>query len=121
MVGALPAGTAIIGKVGIDQTTLGTTNGVQEIPGAAFGHASKTTNAATAVQLAAGTATRSILVTAKDANTGYVYVGGSAVSSASYGKRLTAGQSIPIAVANLNLVYIDVSVSGEGVDILYVV
>lgn len=29
VIGALPAGTAIIGKVGIDQTTPGTTNGVQ--------------------------------------------------------------------------------------------
>jgi hypothetical protein len=33
----IPAGTAIIGKVGIDQTTLGTTNAVQAIPGTTGG------------------------------------------------------------------------------------
>jgi hypothetical protein len=31
--GSLPAGTAIVGKVGIDQTTPGTTNGVQTLSG----------------------------------------------------------------------------------------
>lgn len=34
---AIPAGTAIIGKVGIDQTTPGTTNAVQAIPGTTGG------------------------------------------------------------------------------------
>ncbi len=34
--GALPAGTAILGKVGIDQTTPGTTNGVQLTAGTAI-------------------------------------------------------------------------------------
>ncbi len=34
---ALPAGTNLLGKVGIDQTTPGTTNAVQEVPGTAGG------------------------------------------------------------------------------------
>lgn len=89
-------------------------------PAGVFGHISKTTNAASAVQLGASMPTRSVLVTAKDANTGYVYIGEMGVSSTNYGKRLTAGQNVSIAVANLNLIYIDVSVNGEGVDVLYV-
>ena len=96
----LGAGAALLGTVGIDQTTPGTTNAVQEVPAATFAHTSKTTNAATAVQLAASQACREALVTAKPGNTGWVYVGGSTVSSASYGRRLGAGQSIVLAVSN---------------------
>lgn len=42
----IPAGTAIIGKVGIDQTTPGTTNAVQSIPGTTGGLTKYTLTAA---------------------------------------------------------------------------
>lgn len=58
--GSIPAGTAIIGKTGIDQTTPGTTNGVV-VTAAATGGASTTsgvaaaTNNATVIKASAGT------------------------------------------------------------------
>lgn len=61
---ALPAGTAVVGKVGIDQTTPGTTNGVQvnaALPAGAnivgkFGIDQTTPGTTNAVQLTAGSA-----------------------------------------------------------------
>lgn len=91
-----------------------------EVPASTFDHGSQTATAGTRVTLATSQSCREVLITAKPANTGYVYVGGLAVSSTSYGKRLGAGSSVRAAVRNLNLIYIDVSVSAEGVDYLYV-
>lgn len=84
-------------------------------------HGQQTTNAGTAIQLAVDQACREVRVTAKPANTGDVYVGGSTVAAASNGGTLGAGDAIVLAVSNLNLVWIDVSVNGEGVDYLYLV
>ena len=60
LIAALPAGTNIIGKVGIDQTTPGTTNGVQLTAGTAiagkFGIDQTTPGTTNAVALTAGTA-----------------------------------------------------------------
>ncbi|MDO8673193.1 MAG: hypothetical protein Q7O66_17445 [Dehalococcoidia bacterium] len=128
VIASIAAGDNNIGNVDIvtlpagnlGQQAVAASLSTTQAPGAAVAHASKTTNAATAVALAASTACRSVIVSAKDANTGYVYIGGATVSSASYGKRLLAGQSVSLAIANLALAYIDVSVNGEGVDILYV-
>lgn len=57
--GAIPAGTAIIGKVGIDQTTDGTTNAVHLVAGTAlagkFGIDQTTPGTTNAVQLITGT------------------------------------------------------------------
>ena len=89
-------------------------------PSNAFTIGSKTTNAATRAQLHAGQACREVLVTAKPGNTGWVYIGDVTVSSTVFGKRLGADQSLKAAVNNLNLIYIDVSVNGEGVDFIYV-
>lgn len=60
---------------------------------------------------------RAILV-AKPGNTGYVYLGNSkanAESSSVRFDRLGAGDSIPLQITNLNLVWVDVSVAGEGI------
>lgn len=56
-----------------------------------------------------------VTIIALRTNTGYVYIGGSDVSSTVYGAELTAGDSITLAVNDLNLVYFDTSVSGEGI------
>ena len=71
--------------------------------------------------VAAGYACREAVVTAKAANTGYIYIGGSDVSSTVYGVRLSAGDSVTIPISNLNLIYFDASVSGEGISYLAVV
>jgi hypothetical protein len=48
-------------------------------------------------------------------NAGSIYVGGSDVSQTVYGAELQAKNSLTLAVKNTNMVYIDTSVSGEGV------
>ena len=92
---------------------------IEAIAAKTLAHGSKTvTAAATAEALGSDTQCRCVIITAKPGNTGYVYVGGSTVSSSSYGKRLAPEDEITLAVQNLNIVYLDVSVSGEGVDFL---
>ena len=80
-------------------------------------HNRRTTNATTRYQLANNTGTSmpcsAIIIFALPTNTGYVYLGGSAVAAAN-GLTLTAGQAVSIALDNANKLYFDVSVSGEG-------
>lgn len=75
----------------------------------------------------------SIYVEALGGNTGYIYVGGSNVSSTVYIARLGAGQGITFAIDgdpkasaatggneyNLNFLYLDSSVSGEKALVTY--
>jgi hypothetical protein len=76
------------------------------------------TTAGTRVALATSTACQGVLIQAKAANTGIIYVGGSTVSSTS-GIFLYAGESVEISIDNLRKVYLDSSVSGEGVVFTY--
>lgn len=78
---AIPAGTAIIGKMGIDQTTPGTTNGVQvnaALPagGNTIGNVGLVAGSATvgAVKLTDGTLNLSMLNSAPGSDTGQVAV-----------------------------------------------
>ena len=73
------------------------------------------TTAGTREQLHADLSCQEVTVIAKRANTGYIYVGGSDVSSAVYGAELAALDSITLPVSNLNELYIDATVSGEGI------
>jgi len=77
------------------------------------------TTAGTRVQLSVASVAlyNGVIVRAKDTNTGYIYLGNSAVSS-STGMILLAGESTSVAVDNLNKLYIDSSVSGS--DISYI-
>jgi hypothetical protein len=78
-------------------------------------HAKKTvTTAGTRVALASSQAVRSVCIKALQTNTGYIYVGDTSTSSTT-GFQLLAGDTISLDIANLNTVYIDSSVSGEGV------
>lgn len=72
------------------------------------------TTAGTRVQLPTY-ACREVTIIAKKANTGVIYVGGIDVSSTVYGCPLDPKESVTLSVSNTNLVYIDASVSGEGV------
>jgi len=56
-----------------------------------------------------------VTITAKRENTGYIYIGGSDVSSTVYGDDLASKESFTLQIANLNQLYIDSSVSGEGI------
>lgn len=58
---------------------------------------------------------REVTIIAKRSNTGSIYVGGIDVSSTVYGVELKANDSVTLAVNNTNLIYIDASVSGEGI------
>jgi len=137
------AGTAIIGKVGIDQTTPGTTDrvtaNVDKVGGTAqtgrdiaadlaklqpptsiTNLPARTTNAATAVQVVvASTPCRVVHVVAKPANTGVVYLGDIDVSAVLYIEYLNAGDSVDIPIDDANKLYFDVSVSGEGIQAGY--
>lgn len=53
-------------------------------------------------------------ITALSSNTGFIYVGDVTVASTN-GHRLAAGVSTVIFIDDLNRIYLDASVSGEGV------
>jgi len=76
------------------------------------------TTAGTRVALASTTACQGVLIQAKAANTGIIYVGGTTVSATS-GIFLYPGESVEISIDNLSKVYLDSSVSGEGVVFTY--
>jgi len=56
-----------------------------------------------------------IMIIAKRGNTGYIYVGNGTVSSTDYGVELGELDCITLPVNNANQIYIDASVSGEGI------
>ena len=58
---------------------------------------------------------REVTIIAKRTTTGYIYVGDSLVSNLRYGVELSAKEAFTFAVANANQVWIDASVSGEGI------
>lgn len=102
--------SARIVKTSNDGTVLTQVTGSTAIKGTV----QNVTTAGTRVQLP-DYACREVTIVSKRANTGYIYVGGSDVSSTVYGAELAAKDSITLAVNNTNLIYIDSSVSGEGI------
>lgn len=69
--------------------------------------------------LASSTQCRYVIIMALAANTGNIYIGGVTVSSTS-GRALVSLQSEKIDIDNLNKIYLDAEVSGEGVMYTYV-
>ena len=131
----LKAGTALAGKFGIDQTTDGTTNAVHLKAGTAdigvVGHnvtgvadaRATVTSAGTANVIAASTAAKSVIITAETNNTGIIVVGGSTCVAAVATRRgtpLEAGESMGLDCDNLNDIYIDSEVTGDGITFTYV-
>lgn len=76
------------------------------------------TSAGTAVQLQTQPC-KSVTVKALAGNTGKIYVGDNVVSS-SNGLELEAGDAVNLAIDNVNRLWIDSSVNGEGVSWLAV-
>lgn len=58
---------------------------------------------------------REVTVIAKRGNTGSIYVGGNDVSSTVYGVELQSLDSFTFQVSNTSVIWIDASVSGEGI------
>lgn len=83
------------------------------------------TTAGTPVQVAAlGTKCRKVTITAETDNTGYIVVGDSTVIAAlatRLGSPLAAGQSITLNLDDLGKVWIDSTVSTDGVTYVYTV
>ena len=80
-------------------------------------------SAGTRVSLvASATACCWVILAALEGNTGTVVVGGSTVIAASatrLGVPLNKGDSIGLSVTNLNEIYLDSTVDGEGVTFVY--
>lgn len=124
IVGSLPVGANVIGKVSVDQATPGTTNKV--IAGhdkSGIGHGVETVDAvATAQPIAASTPAKVVIIQAQTDNTGAIAVGGAGVLATvatGTGVLLYAGDSITLEVDNLADVYIDATVQDEGVRFAY--
>lgn len=80
------------------------------------------TTAGTAEALAGSTACKKVVIMAMIANTGNIVVGGSSVVAAEatrQGISLMAGASVQIEIDNLNKIYLDSEVNGEGVTFIY--
>lgn len=62
-----------------------------------------------------------VIIKAKRANTGQITVGNSSANALNTGTaffELSAGQSVGLQVQNANAIWIDATVSGEGVEII---
>lgn len=75
------------------------------------------TAAGTKVQLGS-TVCVSVTIKALATNTGLIFVGNSSVSSLN-GFQLSAGDGVSFNISNINAIYIDSSVNGEGVTYLF--
>ncbi len=109
VVKSITAGTSTIGRTGHDVTGIGDNR-------------KAVTNAGTAEALAGSTAAKYVIITADAANTGTICVGGATVVAAAATRRgipLSAGGSCGLNIDNLADVFIDATVSGEGVSFAY--
>lgn len=109
-IGKLGAGTAVIGKVGHDKTGIG--------------HGRKVVAAAgTDLPLeTSSTPAKVVIVTAETNNTGVIVVGASGVDAAlstRTGTPLMPGDSTVLEIDDLADVYIDATVTGDGVTYMY--
>lgn len=94
--------------------------GSVSVPSAFVTNRVNVTTATTRVQLSA-TSVRllnGVTIRAHSGNTGVIYVGGSAVAAAN-GYQLPPGMADIVSIDDLNKVWIDAAVSGDGVSIWY--
>lgn len=95
------------------------------MPSSVVGDGRKTvTTAGTAERLVSSTSVRcnSVCISALSTNTGTVCVGSSAVVAAAGTRRgtpLAASESVTYTAADLSLIWLDVTVNGEGVSYSY--
>ena len=71
--------------------------------------------AGTRVQLSIVSVTcKGVIIQSLSTNTGLIFIGGITVSNAN-GVELTAGESVSVDIDDLNKIYLDASVNGEGI------
>lgn len=108
--GTLPSGTNAIGRVGHDIT------GIQS------GRKVVTTAGTRVTLVSSSIPCKKVDITAETDNTGVIVVGGSGVIaslSTREGNPLTAGQPYSFEIDDLQKIYIDSTVSGDGVTFVY--
>ncbi len=107
--------------VGTQRVILASDQAALAVTGAGFAtlsdNSQNVTTAGTRVQLSA-VACKKIIITAKAANTGTIWVGGSTIA-ANRGIPLVALQNVTLEVSNVSAVYIDSTVNGEGITYAY--
>lgn len=109
VVASLPTGTNAIGKIGHDITGIG--DGVKTV-----------STAGTDEVLAGSTSCKKVVIQAQTDNTGLIAVGANGVDATvatGTGILLSAGDSIELEIDNLSDIYVDSTVSGEGVRYTY--
>ena len=107
----LPSGDNNIGKVGIDSAN----NGVSIVGSSAMVGAIKlVTTAGVRVQLP-NIPCQMVTIIAKRTNIGYIYAGDNTVSDTIFGVELDSKEGFDFQVSNANLIWINASVSGEGI------
>lgn len=85
-----------------------------------FGHGSHDVTAAGTAEQLATQSCREITITAKDDNSGKIYIGDSTVSDSSFGTFLRSSDSVTISVVNTDMIYIDADNDGEGIVYYYI-
>jgi hypothetical protein len=91
-------------------------NAAQGAPGAIYGGTKTVTTPGTRVVLGASQAlTEGVQLRGLDTNAQVVYAGNASVSSTGNGTRLSAKEPLFIRCNNVNLIYLDAAVAGEGV------
>lgn len=111
------SGTVSLPTGASTEATLSTLQTQTAVPTTIFDGLTNVTTAGTRVVLAASQAVKGVTIKARSTNTGIIYVGNASVASTN-GLQLKAGESVAMAIANLNTVNIDSSVNGEGVTYL---
>ena len=97
-----------------------TQKGVQKVTrpyGSPVSAKTNVTTAGTQVALGSGIV-YNLKIKAKTGNVGFIYLGGSSVSSVN-GRDMLPGEEVNLDYANLALVYIDSDINGEGVSFYY--
>lgn len=119
---SLPTGASTSALQTTGNTSLATiatnTGATPPLPGTLVAFITTITTAGTRVQLGSNSLSQGVVIEAPSTNTGSIYVGGSAVSSSSYGAELQPGQSVGLAVNNTNLVWVDTATNGNKVAVL---
>lgn len=110
-------GTVTANLSATDNAVLDNIDTNTSIPSAMVAFVTDIPTAGVRVQLAANSISGCV-IQAPPTNTGYVYIGGSDVSSTVYGAVLEPGQSTGFGGNNTNLIYADVETSGDDVAVI---
>jgi len=104
---------------GIDELRVNVESTVQPPSPTSVVSGKDTITAAGTHEQMANVACKSVTIRALSTNTGIIYLGPDGVTAAT-GYQLSAGESVDIAIDNVNRIYIDASVTDEGVTYLAV-